>query len=242
MMLQKHLESAQREGKYRICIIDDADEMNSSTANSFLKTLEEPPINTILILLTTKLQSIMPTVLSRCQLVFFKPLSYKVIEEILVQKFLIDKNQARAYARIANGNIEHAIRLTQDKKQEARNLSVKLVKAALEKDDLNIINNLTVNKDKFKAEFISDVLNFLSIWLNDLAFLKTGCADIVNEDYKELLLSCADKIQRWETGIPDSIVFIDNMHQKIDGKVNIQYILVNLYDNLKTIFPSNSQI
>jgi len=72
--------------KRKIAIIDDADFLNIEGANAMLKTLEEPPKNSVLILLGTTASRQLPTIRSRCQIVRFQPLETSVVEEILREK------------------------------------------------------------------------------------------------------------------------------------------------------------
>lgn len=72
--------------KRKIAIIDDADYLNIEGANSLLKTLEEPPGNSILILIGTSATRQLPTIRSRCQIVRFSPLSVEIVERILNEK------------------------------------------------------------------------------------------------------------------------------------------------------------
>lgn len=239
-MIQKRLEFTQREGKYRICIVEDADEMNQNTSNSFLKTLEEPPDNSILILITTRMQSLLPTIISRCQLVFFKPLSYKVIEEMLISKYLIDKPTAKTNARISNGNLEQAIRLTNDTKHASRNLMISFVEAALKADDMFMINMFASSRERFKSELIHDMLAHLALWQNDIALFASGKKDVTNSDYLPLLEKCLNRLSGDVETIADSLNLIDNMHGKLNGNVNIQLILINVYNHLKTLFGKSS--
>jgi len=236
IMLQRRLELAQTEGAYRVCIVEDADEMNEEASNSFLKTLEEPPSNTVIILTTTKMQSLLPTIVSRCQLVYFQPLSHKVIEDMLTSKYLIDKTIAKTYSRISNGNLEQAIRLTGDSKQESRNLMIAIVEAALKKDDMFVINMVSSVKEKYKAELMHDLLFHLALWFNDMAKLYIDRKDINSLDQLELLEKCLKNNPDWDTDIPNSLSFIDDLHRKIDGNVNIQLILINLYNHLRKNF------
>ncbi|HLC16757.1 MAG TPA: DNA polymerase III subunit delta' [Thermodesulfovibrionia bacterium] len=62
------------EGKYKVVLIDDADRMNPSAANAFLKTLEEPPRQSVIVLVSNRLQALLETIVSRCQRVHFTPL------------------------------------------------------------------------------------------------------------------------------------------------------------------------
>ncbi|MCL2305924.1 MAG: AAA family ATPase [Planctomycetaceae bacterium] len=70
-------------GNRKIAIIDDADYFNEAGANSLLKTLEEPPSNSLLILLGTSATKQLPTIRSRCQMIRFAPLSKQNLEMIL---------------------------------------------------------------------------------------------------------------------------------------------------------------
>jgi DNA polymerase III subunit delta' len=232
-ILIKKLEFTQLEGKYRICIIEDADEMNQNTSNSFLKTLEEPPINTVFILITTKLQAILPTILSRCQLVFFQPLSYKLIEDILISKHKADKQTAKTYSRIANGNLEQAIRLSGESKHESRNLVITFLVSALKHDDTTIISMLSSARERLKTEMIHDMLYYLAMFIHDITSLGDGRTDVINSDNQQLLASCSLVASDWEGKSLAFLNYIDDLHQKLDGNVNVQFILVNLYHKLK---------
>jgi DNA polymerase-3 subunit delta' len=72
-------------GGWRIVIIDDADSMNRSSQNALLKILEEPPANTLLILVTHRLGSLIPTIRSRTQLVNLQPLGTETLERLLAR-------------------------------------------------------------------------------------------------------------------------------------------------------------
>lgn len=63
------------EGRYKVFIIEDAQLMNTAAANSFLKTLEEPPANSVVVLITERPGDLPPTIASRCQIIRVKPLS-----------------------------------------------------------------------------------------------------------------------------------------------------------------------
>lgn len=75
------LKSARGRGK--VVVIDDADDLNEESANCFLKTLEEPPPRSVLILVGTSPDRQLPTILSRCQVVPFAPLSSREVAELL---------------------------------------------------------------------------------------------------------------------------------------------------------------
>src|SRR5207244_12270207 len=75
-------------GRRKVAIIDDADYLNKEGANCLLKTLEEPPQNTVLILIGTSEQRQLPTIRSRCQIVRFQPLAESDVAELLIEMAL----------------------------------------------------------------------------------------------------------------------------------------------------------
>ena len=96
-------------GRRKIAIIDDADFLNKEGANCLLKTLEEPPPKSLLILIGTSEQRQLPTIRSRCQIVRFQPLAQSDVAELLVECGLCgDAAVARAAAGQSQGSLERA--------------------------------------------------------------------------------------------------------------------------------------
>lgn len=96
-------------GRRKIAILDDADYLNKEGANCLLKTLEEPPANSILILIGTSEQRQLPTIRSRCQIVRFSPLSENDVAELLIEQGLCaDAALARSAAANSQGSLERA--------------------------------------------------------------------------------------------------------------------------------------
>ena len=91
-------------GGRKIAVIDDADYLNAEGANCLLKTLEEPPPQSVLILIGTSPAKQLPTIRSRCQLVRFQPLAAEMVAEILLSKGLAaDAAEARRLAAACRG-------------------------------------------------------------------------------------------------------------------------------------------
>lgn len=99
-------------GGRRIAIIDDADYLNEAGANCLLKTLEEPPPRSVLILIGTSPAKQLPTIRSRCQLVRFRPLEPAAVAELLLsQELVADAAEARRLAQYSEGSIQRALQL-----------------------------------------------------------------------------------------------------------------------------------
>jgi len=99
---------------YKVAIIADGHRLNLAAANAFLKTLEEPPPATVIFLLTTGTEGMLPTILSRCQKIQFEPWTEQELAALLTEIGGVDQQQARTAARIAEGNARRGLDLLQE--------------------------------------------------------------------------------------------------------------------------------
>ncbi len=98
------------EGRYKVFVIVDAGQMTEEAQNCLLKTLEEPPPHSLLVLLAARLGPFVDTVVSRCQIVRFRPLALGEAERILVEGHGLEPGRARVLARLAEGSPGRALR------------------------------------------------------------------------------------------------------------------------------------
>jgi DNA polymerase-3 subunit delta' len=101
--LQESLSYKPFEGKWKVAIIDNADRLNASAANAFLQTLEEPSSNSILILVTSRPEMIMPTIRSRCHRVNFSPLPLDKMRTLLEKELRKLDHEASGIVSILSG-------------------------------------------------------------------------------------------------------------------------------------------
>ena len=99
------------EGRHVVGILPDADRIRKEAANSILKLLEEPAPSVVLILLAERLESVLPTIVSRCQRVRFDPLAPEAIEHALIARERVDPSAAAVAARMADGSYMRARQL-----------------------------------------------------------------------------------------------------------------------------------
>ncbi|HEV2973026.1 MAG TPA: DNA polymerase III subunit delta' [Pirellulales bacterium] len=99
-------------GGRKIAIIDDADYLNQEGANALLKTLEEPPPRSVLILIGTSVDKQLPTIRSRAQIIRFQPLAEEIVAKLLVEREIAaDPAEARRLASYSGGSLEQAVEL-----------------------------------------------------------------------------------------------------------------------------------
>jgi DNA polymerase-3 subunit delta' len=122
--LCKSLSLKSARGKGKVAIIDDADYFNEESANCFLKTLEEPPPGSVLLLIGTSPSLQLPTILSRCQLIHFRPLPIADVALLLKQHGVDDAQWAEKLARLAGGSPGQAIALSDKALWEFRRILI----------------------------------------------------------------------------------------------------------------------
>ena len=162
--LQKQIIYEPLEARRKIYILADTERMNPEAENCLLKTLEEPPAASVLILLTSNIQALLPTTRSRCQILQFHPMPTQALAEILVNKFSVAPDQATTLAIAADGAIGKA--LTQLEKGDIHTESVPEI---LKETNLLAAFKLAEN---FKDN--PETLNELVTWYRDLLFLQQG--------------------------------------------------------------------
>lgn len=108
------------EGKRRVVIVSDAERMNPTTANTLLKTLEEPPPWATLVLVTSNSAAILPTILSRCQILRFSPLAPDELRTMLVERHGIETQRAVLLAAVSGGGLTRALELDSEPLTELR--------------------------------------------------------------------------------------------------------------------------
>jgi DNA polymerase-3 subunit delta' len=116
--LQRSIAFKPYEARWRVVIVDGAERMTRETANAFLKTLEEPPQSTTIILIATAREGLPPTVLSRCQRVTFNPLSEEEVQKVLADQLTPEEIHTRA--PLAGGSPGRALRMDGEEVTQAR--------------------------------------------------------------------------------------------------------------------------
>lgn len=182
--LKKNLSFPPFEAKIRVALVCEIHTMRREAANSLLKTLEEPPEHTMLILTADEAGIILPTILSRCQTVPFFPLPQPEVAKILAREAGITPESAATLAAMAEGSLGRARLLLAKDLLGLRSEIVDLL-LHLEPDTPAAIQALAALAEtaaKLKED-LGELLELLATWLHDLLLFGHGApGSIINHD------------------------------------------------------------
>jgi DNA polymerase-3 subunit delta' len=112
--MQRELAYKPYEGRHRVCILTAADRMAPHIPNTLLKTLEEPPLHTVIILLANSSRFILPTILSRCQAIRFNPLPIPLLSKWLMEGKGFNEAEAHLLASLSEGSPGKALEIQEE--------------------------------------------------------------------------------------------------------------------------------
>ena len=102
------------EGRCKVFVFEEADRLTEEASNALLKTLEEPPDQVSIVLLASREQAVLPTIVSRCRLVCLRPVPWPLLSEELVRRLSLPREQALQIARTSGGRPGLALRMATD--------------------------------------------------------------------------------------------------------------------------------
>lgn len=227
--LQRKLAYLPYEGKTKVAIIDEAETMNPQAANSFLKTLEEPPASTVIILIASNPFRLFQTIVSRCQGIRFNPLPVSVVRQIIAPRAEdgeitfeeLDLRVIRSQGQVSRAIEEDVVATAQYRKD----LLELLEKASFNQMDLIFNWSKSCAGD---ADKIFGILDELAGLLRDIAFIKTGgsASEMLNPDMVKPLTALA----RRKT-LTSLLTMHDTVHETkyaLQGNANKQLSLENM--------------
>lgn len=193
--LQEFFKFPPYEARWRISLIDDAHLLTRAAQNALLKTLEEPPISRMIILVTSKPHLLLPTVRSRCRRIRFAPLPSGEVARLIVGKKKIPQDRASVLAALAGGSVSEALRLDTKGFTELR---TQLLNALAQAHTFGWCNLLALSaKIAGDSESAREAVRIISAWLRDLLHLKSMPDDsaVTNRDFITFLRRQADSLE-----------------------------------------------
>jgi len=187
------------EGRYKVVVLTDADLMRIEAATAFLKLLEEPGPQTVFILITSRPDRLLPTILSRCQRLRFDPLSADGIAQALGERDGLPPEAAVTLARMADGSYTRALDLAENEDLMAdRALVVDLLRLSYAQP-IGKLSALIEQIGRMGRERTKGVLRLTLSWIRDLVLFKVMGAEavLVNVDQ-------AEAVARFCNNVPDA--------------------------------------
>lgn len=232
----------------RVVIISEADMMRAGAQNAFLKTLEEPHPNTLIILTSSNPSHLYPTILSRCQDLRFDLLAADEISSVLEERDGIEHAQATFLARLAGGSLTVARGLVNQDVAELRSQVVQLLRMGLSRSRKNALDEI----DKFlprrggafleKRQNVEQMLQLLELWLRDALALTSGAeAAVFNVDQ-------LDDLKRFTSRFGSPVALIEAIHmvesakRKVTLQLQLRPVMLELVMDLeRALLPAPVQ-
>jgi len=217
-------------GTRKIVILDNADLLRHEAANALLKTIEEPPPDSLIILVSAQPELLLPTIRSRCQELRFAPLAIGLVKDILVQQRRLSDRDARFLAMVSGGRIGLALEADVDAlRAERANFLALVSPQSLE----SVGALLGVAEAMAKSEESEAALGWLAGWFRDLAIVKVG-----SDPDRLLNTDCLDDLQRFATQLTlEKILeladFVETMEKGLERNLNKQLMLEGLLLRLR---------
>lgn len=156
---------------YKIYLVPEAEKMTEAAQNALLKTIDEPPEYGIVILMTSNISALLPTIQSRCLTMEFRPLSTAVVESFVKEHCQVPDYQARASAAFAQGNLGKAMRYAKSEDFIERKDHIISLLRHVEQMDLSemlaVIKDLGTRKDE-----VRDYIDLMVLWYRDVLLFK----------------------------------------------------------------------
>lgn len=235
--IKKEIYLTGERGKKKIYLISNADMMRRESANSFLKVLEEPPGDSVLILTTSKLNSLLPTIIGRCQKIKFYSISnYDLKEYIKENHNKTSEDEIRLLINLANGSLQNLKNIINCNFLELRNKGISHLRFIVANKHLeisNIISSIAANKDR---DLVKQYLYLMQLWFRDLIIKKSNNDErLINRDIEENITNFVSRLKCNEYEI---INILEMFISDVDKNVNLELLLYNLTYKLKPMIKT----
>lgn len=237
--LRNKMSLAQDRKGTRFSIVQPAERMNKSSANALLKLLEEPPEQCCMILITSSVRRLLPTIASRCQILRFSTLSSDTIRQSLMTRFSVAEDEADQLSRLADGSYATALQLMEEGVNEKLSESLDFLRAAVvgNAPKLSLIIDSWVRL-KSRHEIV-DRLSYVSRWIKDSLIIQAygieNAKDLVSSTGNIKVTAKIGNLYAKER-LLNTLSFIENTKQELDSNVMEAASLTSLAIHIRRVF------
>jgi DNA polymerase-3 subunit delta' len=228
--LKKNINLKAYEAKNKVFIINDAHNLSAEASNALLKILEEPPKDSLIILISAKPALLFKTIISRCQILKFYPLKRQTLEETLKKEYHLDNISAHFLGYFCEGRVGCALRFKDEDILRQKNRIIDEFThprlGILEKISINE-NNIFQNKENVRLYF-----NILATWIRDLYLIKIGMphSELINADRRSELLRSMSRYTLLE--LEEMLKSISDSLWYLEQNINVKLLLSNLREDI----------
>ncbi len=208
-------------GPYKVYIMNEAEKMTPQAQNAILKTLEEPPAYAVFLLLTSNVDSLLPTIISRCVVLNMKPVPDELVKKYLMEQMQVPDYKAEVCVAFARGNVGKAKALASSEDFEnVKSEALSLLKYIRDMELSEIIAAIKKIME-YKLE-INDYLDICAIWYRDVLLFK-ATNDVNHLIFREEIQTIRKTAQRSSyEGIETVIEALEKAKKRLDANVNFE--------------------
>jgi DNA polymerase-3 subunit delta' len=219
-------------GPWKAFVVADADRMTTEAANTLLKTLEEPPERTVIVLTTSRPSALPATIVSRCQRIPFKRLPPAVVEEILTSdsRLGFDAERARAAAALSRGSAGTAVR-ADSKAIEAELDRVAAIMTGKRTRDVGaLLDEASTLAFRLGREEQQHILDLMLLWFRDVLLVSSLGDGAAGERlvYSRHADAVMDQGRKMDLATIETLI----------GKVDEARLAIERYSNPTIVFTS----
>ncbi|MCB0037345.1 MAG: DNA polymerase III subunit delta' [Anaerolineales bacterium] len=236
--LQRELNLGTYEARHKVAVITQFDSATIGAANAFLKTLEEPPADVVLILTASESDALLPTINSRCRTMALRPLSVSQVSYALETHWHTPTATAQLLGHLSNGRLGWAVQAAADETiLQTRQEQISLLNEAL--NGRRVERFVMADKLSRKPEVLSDILQTWLGWWRDLTVLSNGqtaAEALINIDQKEQF---DQLLGRWDSKqILHGLNKTNEALWQLERNVNVRLMMENLFLNYPLVGQS----
>lgn len=210
--------------KYKVYIINEAEKMTPQAQNAILKTLEEPPAYAVIMLLVSNMNSLLPTILSRCVTLNMKPVRDELVRKYLMEELQVPDYKANVCVGFARGNVGKAKLLASSEEFEnIKSEALSLLKYIKEMEMQEIV--AAIKKiNEYKLE-VQDYFDIIAIWYRDVLLFKAtmDANQLIFRDEIQTLRKIAARCSY--EGIEKVIQALSTAKKRMEANVNFDLLM-----------------
>ncbi len=220
-------------GGWRVVLISQADRLRVQAANAFLKLLEEPPANVVFILTSSRESRLLPTILSRCQVLRFARIDQDTLRDELITRLKVKPDKAEAAARLADGSWKQAVDWAKGDPTKETMKVVELLRDLLRGDPGRLDELVDYWGAASRSGDFAGILERMAHWLRDVQTYDADPSSAKELARDEHLVKFATFTEG--RNFEDALAAIDEARLDIERHVQTTLIAYNLFATLRKV-------